>query len=131
MKTLLFTIALFLTVSVSGQDGIYMGGLIFKYKCEIYATKEKAIQEINEAKDLAIDKRIVELYREYAVECWNDSTLSHTQLINFDTRGVWAGVDKYGRDVYLATYKPQYIHAIPTLPGFMEFIERKINTEKK
>ena len=138
MKPLLFTISLFLTVSVSGQiDPNAEAELDTTAMCINkddygYEWIEFRFKDYIDAK---IDKRIIVLWREYDIECWNDSTLKHTHVPQWnDPCYAQRGNLAHGYYYELVCTNPDHftwVHKEPTLPGFMEFIERKINTKEK
>lgn len=66
--------------------------------------------------DDKIDKRIIELWKEYQIECRNDSTVRYEDC----SRNDGSLVGCYRR---IVTYKK------PTFEGFLLFIERKINSQ--
>ncbi len=51
-------------------------------------------------------EELLELYKEYETQCWNDSTF-----------GFWAG-DEY-------PYEAVWIHKAPTFSGFIEYLRKK------
>ena len=108
MKTTLFTFLLFLSINLMGQtdstsefklDTTLMVIYDDYYNDDIYV--EFNFKDYVDAK---IDKRIIELWKEYQVECWNDSTLlwygSTTAGLNYYVVGTIGGATWQVRTVY-------------------------------
>jgi hypothetical protein len=78
-----------------------------------------------------IDKRIMELWKEYQVECWNDSTFSH--YIVYDPFGNWwfnssrlSDEDRTYASKVVVVYQHKHTN---DLSDFMLFIERKTTSK--
>lgn len=71
-----------------------------------------------------IDKRIMELWKEYQVECWNDSTLGKFYVDPNIRTEVAPGI--YSTTLMMGHYIDKWYHKDPNnLTDFMLFIERK------
>ena len=132
MKTTLFTLLLFLSVNLMGQTDSTSESKLDTTLMVIYDDyyNDDIYVEFNfkDYVDAKIDKRIIELWKEYQVECWNDSTFSH--YIVYDPFGNWwfnsSSLSDEDR-TYASKVVVVYQHK-PTndLSDFMLFIERKI-----
>ena len=129
MKTTLFTLLLFLSVNLMGQtdstsefklDTTLMVIYDDYYNDDIYV--EFNFKDYVDAK---IDKRIIELWKEYQVECWNDSTLGKFYVDPNIRTEVAPGI--YSTTLMMGHYIDKWYHKDPNnLTDFMLFIERKI-----
>ena len=129
MKTTLFTFLLFLSINLMGQtdstsefklDTTLMVIYDDYYNDDIYV--EFNFKDYVDAK---IDKRIIELWKEYQVECWNDSTLGKFYVDPNTRTEVAPGI--YSTTLMMGHYIDKWYHKDPNnLTDFMLFIERKI-----
>jgi hypothetical protein len=128
MKTTLFTFLLFLSVNLMGQIDPRMEAFLDTAAYEISEAHEFGLEGIiftnKDYINAKIDKRIMELWKEYQVECWNDSTLLKHQ--HYMPEGEKYCIVDY-ECLNTNHYKDYWVHKDPNnLTDFMLFIERKI-----
>jgi hypothetical protein len=127
MKTTLFTLLLFLSVNLMGQTDSTSESKLDTTLMVIYDDyyNDDIYVELNfkDYINTKIDKRIIELWKEYQVECWNDSTLGKFYVDPNTTTEIAPGF--YSTTLMMGYYIDKWYHKEPTLIDFMQFIERK------